>query len=116
MRNQFNQFRVDGLVDAGTEGLVGHYLGDGELLADLCVVRDGLDNGPGVGDSRQEQHGGVPAGHIKVLAVDLRQLIGQASVVHQVRGLGISPVRHGERPLAEFLFQALRVAEHGEVV
>ena len=53
MRNEFDQFRVDGLVDAGTEGLVGHYLGDGDLLADLRVVRDGLDDGPGADDSRQ---------------------------------------------------------------
>ena len=33
--------------------------------------------GSGAADSRQEQHGGVPAGHIKVLAVALRQLIGR---------------------------------------
>ena len=116
MRNQFDQFRVDGLVDDATEGPVGHYLGDGELLADLGVVRDGLDDGPCVGDTRQERHGGVPAGHTQVIAVDLRELIGYASVVHQVSGPGISAVRHGKRPLAEFVFQASRVAEHSEVV
>ena len=40
MRNQFDQRRVDGLVDDATEGLVKHYLGDGELPADPCVVRN----------------------------------------------------------------------------
>ena len=115
MRNQFDQRRVDGLVDDVTEGLVGHYLGYGELPADPCVVRDGLDDGPCAGDARQEQHGGVPAGHAQFIAVDLRELIGYASVVHQVGGPGISAVRHGQRPLAELVFQTSRVAEHAEV-